>query len=168
MEKMDEQINTFDALKSFLARAYWIETIAEQTAQWYGYLKVKTDIAKETLFELTIDSDNHKTTILELIRNIKGFDLAETLNELNLDKPQVDFNGKVDEEIFQTILENEHAAFDLFTKIYHNTDPQLIKEVWRGDDDEEFFNTFSWLMLQEKDHIELIEPLSLGQIERIM
>jgi putative immunity protein/bacteriocin len=165
---MDGKISTFDQLKSFLARAYWLETKMEQAKDWYAFLEVKSDEAKQVLFQLTNDSDNHKVALQKLISNIKDFDLEKTLTDLALQNEPVHYKGKRDGEIFQDIFESEKKAFQLYTTIKDYTDSNLIKSVWLGKRSEDFFETINWLINEEKKHMEIVDPFSMGRIERII
>ena len=164
---MDGKICTFDQLKSFLARAYWLETKMEQAKDWYAFLEVKSDEAKQLLFQLTNDSDNHKVVLQKLISNIKDFDLEKTLSDLALQNEPVNYKGKLDGEIFQDIYESEKKAFQLYTTLKDYTDGNLINSVWVGKRSEEFFETINWLISEEKKHMELVDPFSMGRLERI-
>ena len=164
---MDGKISTFDQLKSFLARAYWLETKMEQAKDWYAFLEVKSDDAKQVLFQLTNDSDNHRMVLQRLISNIKDFDLEKTLTDLALQNEQVNYKGKIDGEIFQDIFDSEKKAFQLYTTIKDYTDSNLIKSVWSGKRSEDFYETINWLISEEKKHMELVDPFSMGKLERI-
>ena len=165
---MEGKISSADVLKSLLAKAFWVESRLEHTPQWSGYIKIQDSQAKDVLFQISLESENHKSKLKEIISNIKDFNLEETLNDLNLEKPEYSFNGKMDAEIFQMIMESERFALEIYSKIFEAIDPDLIKSVWTGDNPKEFFSTFSWLIDQEKNHIHLLEPFTLGHIERIM
>jgi rubrerythrin len=165
---MEGNIDTQEVLNSFLARSYWLEIKMEQTKEWFAYLDVKSEDAKQVLFQITKDSDNHKHVLKKLFLNINDFNLENMLSELSLDVENYSFRNKINEEIFQEIFECEKKAYDLFTLIKEKTDKNLIKKVWKGKDPDEFFNTFSWLISEEKRHIELIQPYSLGSITRIL
>jgi len=52
--------------------------------------------------------------------------------------------------------------------IKENTDKDLIKRIWKGKNPDESFNTFTWLISEEKKHMELVVPFSIGEIQRIM
>ena len=164
---MDGKIATVEQLKSFLGRAYWLETKMERAKDWYAYLEVKSEDARQALFEITKDSDNHKEVLLKIISNIKDFNLEKTLSDLSLKDDPVDFKGKIDGEIFQDIFESEKKAFQLYSTIKEQTDKNLIDRVWSGEKSEDFFDTIHWLITEEKKHMDLVYPFSMGRIERI-
>ena len=168
MGVMDKTINTYEILKSLLAKAFWVESQMEHTSEWLGYLEVEEHAAKDVLFQISNESVQHKTKVLEVINNFKNFNVDETIKELNLETPNINFTGKLDLEIFQSLIKTEQFALDIYTKILDATDPELINEIWTGDNPDDFFSTFTWLVEQEKEHIRLLDPFSYGHIERIL
>ena len=60
---MERKIDNIDELKSFLTRAYWIESQFENSMLWMGYIEVKDNELKDILFQMTRDSENHKNTL---------------------------------------------------------------------------------------------------------
>jgi len=165
---MEGKILSLDILKSLLAKAFWVESRLENSPQWLGYIKIQDAQAKNVLFQISLESENHKSKLKEIISKIRDFDLEETLKDLNLEKPEYNFDRKKDAEIFQTIMESERFALEIYSKIIEAIDVNIIEKVWTGNDSKEFFSTFSWLIDQEKNHINLLEPFTLGNIERIM
>jgi hypothetical protein len=151
-----------------LTRAYWLEKQQEQSDQWLAYLSVKNEESKNVLFKISIDSEKHKTMLKNIISNIKDFDLNESLKEYSLDEKHLNINRREDKEIFSEILKNEHLALDLYSKLHKLTDKTLINESWLGKKPEEYFENLAWLIEQEKEHVNLVESLSPGEIERIL
>lgn len=72
----------------------------------------------------------------------------------------------MDSEIFTEILKYEYLAKDIYTRIREYTSEDLIEEVWKKDDPEEFFTTFKYLIEQEEEHEEIVKP-EAGKISRI-
>lgn len=91
---MDRKIDSEEQLKSFLARSYWLETKMEQTKEWIAFLEVKSDKAKDVLFQIIRDSDYHKEMLKKLFSKIKGFNLHRTLADLDLDEEKTIFKNK--------------------------------------------------------------------------
>jgi len=52
--------------------------------------------------------------------------------------------------------------------IKENTDKDLIKRIRKGKNPDKFFNIFTWLIYEEKKHMELVEPFSMSEIQKIM
>lgn len=165
---MVERIDTFDELKTLLTKAYWIEKKLEESAQWYGYLQRKSNHAKDILFQITQDADNHKSVLLELIHSISDFDLNASLQELHLDEPHYHFEQKNDKDIFLDVLGNVEMIDEIYKKLFALTDKQLINKYWTKGDVNHFYNTLSWLKNQENDHIELLEPFVLESLENLI
>ena len=69
-------IESIDELESLLARAYWIETEFEGVTQWEAYTSVD-DKYKDTLFELSHESERHKGDLKRLISNLEGLNLED-------------------------------------------------------------------------------------------
>lgn len=128
---------------------------------------MKSEDAREALFEITKDSDNHKEVLRKIISNIKDFNLEKTLSDLSLKDVTVDFKGKIDGEIFQEIYESEKKAFQLYSTITEKTEKNLIGRLWLEERPKDFFDTINWLISEEKKHMDLVYPFSMGRIERI-
>ena len=118
MDCMDEKINSKEVLNSFLARCYWLETKMEQTREWFAYLEVKSEEAKQVLFQLTKDSDNHKQMFRKLFSHIKGFDLEKTLSELSLQADNYSFKKKSMRKYFRKSMNLRKKQLFYFLEIY--------------------------------------------------
>ena len=164
---MDGKIATFDKLKTLLTKAYWIEKRLEETAKWYGYLQAKSNHAKDVLFQITREAENHKSVLVELINTISDFNLEDSLKKLNFGKPQFKFEQKNDKDIFMEILANIEMIDEIYGKLYNTTNSELIKNHWIKSDFNNYFNTLSWLKNQEKDLKELLEPFVIKELEKI-
>jgi len=108
---MARKIDSEEQLKSFLARSYWLETKMEQAKEWIAFLEVKSDKAKDVLFQITRDSSSYKEMLTKLFSKINGFDLHKTLYDLDLNKEIIIFKSKMDKDIFQVIYVSEKKAF---------------------------------------------------------
>jgi len=159
---MTIEINDIDELQTLFEKAYLIESGFESLLIWDGYINVEEQ-NKNLLFTLAHDSEGHKNLIKELSTKIKGINLDEKLED---EKPGFDFGNAIDEVIFAEIIKNERLALDLYTKIHDLTNKDFIKEYWKGDDYNEYFKTFKWLMEEEKKHINLINDL-IGNVELV-
>ncbi len=158
-------IETLDELESLLARAYWIESEFEGVTQWEAYTSVD-DKYKDTLFELSHESEGHKGNLKGLISNLKGLDL-ETIKQNSRARESVSFEKhSQDVEILYEVYENDKLAHDLYEKIYSNTSQEFVERVWEGDDPDEFFEILSELMQEEEEHIEELEKYS-RKLDRI-
>ncbi len=144
-------IEDIDELESLLARAYWIESEFEEVTQWEAYASVD-DKYKDLLFELSHDSEGHKRELKSLISKLEGLDL-ETIKQNTRARDNVEFKKQTqDVEILYEVYKNDKLALDLYQKIHSKTSEEFIEEVWEGVDSDEFFETLSELIQDEKRH----------------
>lgn len=157
---MQVQINDIDELQTLFEKAYLIESNFELMMQWDAYLNAEEQ-NKNLLFTLSHDSEIHKKLVKELSTKIEGISLDK---ELDGTKPQFDFGHMIDEAKFSQLIKYEELALDIYTKIHDLTNKDFLKEHWKGDDINEFYNKFKWLMEEEKKHAKLIRDL-IGNME---
>jgi hypothetical protein len=157
---MSIEINTLEELQTLFEKAYLIEYNFELTMEWDAYINAEEQ-NKHLLFTLAHDSEGHKTLIKELSKKIEGIKLDK---ELDSKKPQFDFSQMIDEAIFNQLIKYENLALDIYTRIHDLTNKEFIKKHWKGDDYNEYFNKFEWLMQEEKKHVKLIKDL-IGEVE---
>ncbi len=144
-------IESIDELESLLARAYWIESEFEEVTQWEAYASVD-DKYRNLLFELSHDSEDHKRELKNLISNLEGLDL-ETIKQDIRARNNVGFKKRTqDLEILYEVYKNDKLALDLYQKIHSKTSKEFIENVWGGEDPDDFFETFSELIKEEKRH----------------
>ncbi|MFO7793210.1 MAG: hypothetical protein R6W73_09595 [Candidatus Saliniplasma sp.] len=159
-------IKNIDELESLLARAYWIEDEFEGVTQWDAYTSVDEKY-KDILFELSHESEGHKSDLKRLISNLKGMDL-ESVKQNSRTRDSVKFKKhSQDLEILYEVYENDKLALDLYQKIYENTSKEFIEKVWKGDDPDEFFDMLSDLINEERGHIEKVGKYA-QKLDRIM
>ncbi|MFW5945795.1 MAG: hypothetical protein ACOCSJ_02920 [Candidatus Natronoplasma sp.] len=147
----DITIESIDELESLLARAYWIESEFEEVTQWEAYASID-DKYKDLLFELSHDSEGHKRELKNLISNLDGLDVETTKKDTRA-RNDVEFKKQTqDLEILYEVYKNDKLALDLYQKIHSKTSEEFIEKVWEGEDPDDFFETFSELIQEEKRH----------------
>lgn len=161
---MEIQIANIEELASILGRAYWIESEMELVIQWEAYMKLPEKF-RDVLFRLSHDSATHKSYLKRLSSNLEKFDLNEATKSMQ--EKKFDFKGMLDEEIMSEILRYEILSLDLYEKLYQQSSMTFIYKIWKGEEPEDYFKMLYWLIEQEKEHIELVRPLT-GKIERIL
>jgi len=132
----------------------------ESFSAWKGFLSVDTK-HRATLLVLAKDSHMHRKT-LESLLDILGFE-APT-NEIP-DEP-LEFEGMLDSEKLQKIIEYDEMARDLYTRILEMADPELVSLLSGGGDPEFFYQTLRQLVKDEERHIAMVQKVS-GHVTRI-
>ncbi len=146
-------IESIDELESLLSRAFWIEAEFEGVTQWEAYTSVDEKY-KDTLFELSHESEGHKGNLKKLISNLEGLDI-ETIKQNSKARENVKFEKHSrDEEILYEVHENDKLALDLYQRIHSNTSREFVESIWEGDDPDEFYKILSELIQEEKEHID--------------
>jgi rubrerythrin len=135
--------------------------------QWQAYMTVKNDSYRNALFQISHDSEKHKSILTQLIMNFKNVTTKMLEDHAGLKEKEFDLRGKWDEEIITELLKNEHLALDVYTKLYHHTDKQFIQKIWEGKNSDLFFTQLEFLIKEEQKHINLLTPLA-GKLERIL
>ncbi len=133
------KISTADELISLFGKAYWVETQFELSTQWAAYISVKEQKYRDVIFKLSHDSEKHKMILEEFFSNIEGLDPEKALENAGLKQEEFDFKRKRDEEIVAELLRYEKLALDIYTKLYEYLDRDLIQEIWKGRDSEDFY-----------------------------
>lgn len=72
----------------------------------------------------------------------------------------------IDETILLQIIKKEKLALDIYSKIHYLTNKNFIKQHWKGENYDDYFKNFKWLMTEEQKHINLIRNL-IGNIELV-
>ncbi len=165
MKSNDMFIEDLEELESLLSRAYWIEDDFEQMAYWEGYTSLHEKY-RDIIFRLSHDSEKHKIMLNKVISNIKGIDLDAIKKKIVERTGPRSGRRRMDEEVLADLIRNDRLALDLYSKIHKHTSKDLIKELWKGEDIKEFYETFEHLMTEEKKHIDILRP-HVGKLERI-
>jgi rubrerythrin len=130
-------------------------------------MTIKNENYRNVLFQISHDSEKHKTILSQLITNFKDVTIKNLEERAGLKEKEFDLKGKWDEEIISELLKNEHLALDVYSKLQMHTDKEFIKKIWKAKNPEQFFKQLEFLISEEKKHINLLTPLA-GQLERIL
>jgi hypothetical protein len=117
------------------------------------------------LFRISHDSEAHKAIVKLVANQLEGMDLNQAKEEMK-DAPY-NFRKLHVEEVMAEVMRYEELAKDLYSKIHELTSFDLIKEIWKGDEPNNYFKLMKWLLSQENAHIKMLQPYA-GQIERIL
>jgi hypothetical protein len=160
------KITTVDELNYLFGKAYWIQSKFKQSCYWEAYKKADNDL-RNLLFKLSHKAENHKLQLRNICSNLTDINPLEAMEKMELGKEDYNFDGKKSDEISDVLDRAENLAYDIYSKIYEYSDKNLIKEIWKGDDFEDYFDKIKILMEEEKDYINLLKPL-LSNVKRIM
>jgi len=154
-------ISTKEDLQFLLHRCLEIENKFESISAWEGFVSVTSDNRK-TVLTLARDSHKHR---LDLEKLLETLNLEALTNEI----PDVtfDFQGMLDAEVFQKILEQDEVAADLYSEIVEKTDPKLVEALFGSKDVDFFYQTLRRIVEDEKRHVRLMNALA-GAITRIL
>ncbi|HER45658.1 MAG TPA: hypothetical protein ENO12_02465 [Thermoplasmatales archaeon] len=143
MSDTDFKITTKDEFLSLLGKAYWLETQFENIMQWQAYMTIKNDSYRNALFQISHDSEKHRTILTQLIKNFKDVTVNTIEDYASLKEKDMDFKGKWDEEIITELLKNEHLVLDIYTKLHTYTDKNSYKRYGKEVPLTSFLNTLS-------------------------
>ena len=152
-------------LFSLLGKVYWVETQLELSSQWDAYFLVKEQKHRDIMFRISHDSEAHKAIVTLIANQLEGMDLKKAVEEMK--DAGYNFRKLHVEEIMAEVMRYEELAKDLYSKIHGLTSPDLIKEIWKGEEPDIYFKLMKWLLSQENAHIKMLKPYA-GQIERIL
>jgi hypothetical protein len=163
----DFKINTKDELINLLGRIYLMKSYIEPSIEWEAYRIIDKKEVRDTLFKILHDSNKHKNALKTILSNLDGFDIERI--EMNQENSNDNYTFKhLDEDsIFKELIKNENFMIDVFSRIINHTDKDLIKSLWKGENSEDYFDTFQWLREQELYRINLLKPFT-GTTERIV
>jgi rubrerythrin len=154
-------ISTKEDLQFLLHRGLEIENKFESISAWEGFVSVTSDNRK-TILTLVRDSNKHRLDLEKLLETLN-------LEALTSEIPDVafDFQGMLDAEVFQKILEQDEVVADLYSEIVEKTDPKLVEALFGGKDVDFFYQTLRRIVKDEKRHVRMMNALA-GAITRIL
>ena len=125
-------ISTKEELQFMLHRGWEIENKFESLSAWRGFVSIGSTY-RMTVLTLAMDSHKH---MLNLEKLLKRLGLEAPTNEI----PEVtfDFEGMLDSEMLQKLVEQDEIVRDLYTKIVEHTNPRTVSTLF-GDRNIEFF-----------------------------
>jgi len=157
------KIKSEKELFSLLERAYFYEEMLENDLDWDAFLFMGEKF-RDVVFKLAHDSAGHKENIQGLADNLEGMVIGDLKEKINV--PQYNFQDLEDEEIVSKLYDLEVLMEDFYTNLYKHTSRKLIRDIWLGDNSEEFFQNIKFLIAQERTHQKLLEPY-VKTIQRI-
>jgi len=154
-------ISTKEELQFLLHRGLEFEKKFESISAWKGFVAVNSTNRK-TVLTLARDSHEH---MLELEKLLEKLGLKAPTNEI----PDVTFNfdGMLDAEILQKIIEQDEIVADFYAELAEKTDPKLVVALSGGKNVNFFYQTLKRIVKDEKRHVQMVRALT-GNITRIL
>jgi len=153
-------ISTKDELQFLLHRALEIEKDFESLSVWKGFVSISSKY-RPTVLTLARDSHKHR------------LDLEKLLKKLNLEAPTdeipeetFDFDGMMDMEILQKIVENDQIVADLYSELAEKTDSKLVAGLLGDENVSVFYDLLNRLVSDENRHVKMVKSVS-GDIVRV-
>ena len=154
-------ISTKEELQFLLHRGIEIEKKFESFSAWKGFVTLDSANRKAVL---TLAGDSHKHRL----------DLEKMLEILGLEAPtdeipnvKFDFEGMLDAEILQKIVEQDKIVADLYRELVEQTDPKLVAVLFGEKNVEFYYQTLNRFITDENRHVGMVQVLS-GRITRIL
>ncbi|MDG6222802.1 MAG: hypothetical protein IAX21_04740 [Candidatus Bathyarchaeota archaeon] len=153
-------ISTKEELQFLLHRALEIEKDFESISVWKCFVCIGSKY-RPTVLTLARDSHNHR------------LDLEKLLKTLNLDPPtdeipegSFNFEGMLDNEILQKIVENDQIVADLYAEVAKKTDPKLVAALLGDENVSIFYDLLKCLVEDENRHVNMVKSVT-GDIVRV-
>ena len=153
-------ISTKEELQFMLHRGWEIENKFESLSAWRGFVSIGSTY-RMTVLTLAMDSHKH---MLNLEKLLKTLGLEAPTNEI----PEVtfDFEGMLDSEMLQKLVEQDEIVRDLYTKIVEHTDPKTVSALSGNRNVEFFYRTLKQMVEDETRHIAMVKKIA-SHITRI-
>ncbi len=147
-------------LQFLLHRALEIEKDFESISIWKGYVSISSKY-RPTVLTLARESHEHR---LELEKLLKTLGLDAPTDEI----PEQPFNfeGMLDVEVLQKIVENDQIAADLYAELAKKTDPKLVARLLGDENVSVFYDLLNGLVEDENRHVKLVKSVA-GDIIRV-
>ncbi len=153
-------ISNKEELQFLLHRALEIEKDFESLSVWKGYVSISSKY-RPTVLTLARDSHKHR------------LDLEKLLKTLGLDAPTdeipeetFNFEGMMDMEILQRIVENDQIVADLYSELAEKTDPKLVAGLSGDENVSVFYDLLNRLVEDENKHVKMVKSVA-GDIVRV-
>ena len=151
---MSISITIPDELALLLGKVYKIEAECERMIEWKMYMTFPEKL-RDIVFQLAHDSEQHKQALIKMYEKFLNIDIAKFVNQD--DDGLLNITGLTEEEIVQKILHFDTLALDIYTKLKNYTSESLLDKVFVFGTQEEYFETMSWLVEEEKRHVALLK-----------
>ena len=153
-------ISNKEELQFLLHRALEIENDFESISIWKGFVSIGSKY-RPTVLTLARESHKHR---LELEKLLKTLSLDAPTDEI----PEQPFNfeGMLDVEVLQKIVENDQIAADLYAELAKKTDPKLVAMLLGDENVSVFYDLLNGLVEDENRHVKMVKSVS-GDIVRV-
>lgn len=153
-------ISTKEELQFLLHRALEIEKDFESISVWKGFVSIGSKY-RPTVLTLARDSHKHR---LELEKLLKSLNLDGPTDEIP--EETFDFEGMMDMEILQKIVENDQIVADLYAELEKKTDPKLVAVLLGDENVSVFYDLLNRLVEDENRHVKMVKSVA-GDIVRV-
>ena len=153
-------ISTKDELQFLLHRALEIEKDFESISVWKGFVSIASKY-RPTVLKLARESHQHRLELEKLLVVLK---LDAPTDEIP--EQAFNFEGMMDNEILQKIVENDQIAADLYSELAEKTDPKLISGLSGDENVSVFFDLLNRLVADEHRHVNMVKSIT-GDIIRV-
>lgn len=144
-------------LEDSLGYAYWGESQIESDV-WDVYKKLKNVEKYKRDFVRVIERAANQQDILENISlNLSEVDLKTSAEEIKLRKAS--FGEKTGKELFSKVLNREKFLLNIYEKLFSSTDKKLLKKIWKGETDGEYFKMMQELVNGKKENLKLLKKI---------
>ena len=153
-------ISTKDELQFLLHRALEIEKDFESLSVWKGFVSISSKY-RPTVITLARDSHKHRLDLEKLLKNLN---LEAPTDEIP--EETFDFDGMMDMEILQKIVENDQIVADLYSELAEKTDSKLVARLLGDENVSVFYDLLNRLVSDENRHVKMVKSVS-GDIVRV-
>ena len=153
-------ISTKDELQFLLHRALEIEKDFESISVWNGFVSIGSKY-RPTVLTLARESHKHR---LELEKLLKALNLDSPTDEIP--EHTFDYEGLMDVEILQKIVENDQIAADLYSELAKKTDSKLVAGLLGDESVSVFYDLLHRLVEDENRHVKMVKSVT-GDIVRV-
>ena len=153
-------ISTKEELQYLLHRAWEIEKKFESLSAWKSFISIESKY-RSTVLTLARESHQHQ---INLEKILKTLGLEAPINEI----PEItfNFNGLLNSEILQKIIQHDEIARELYIQILENIGPQIISVLIYENDVALFNQQLKQMIQDETRHIAMVRKLT-SEIKRI-
>lgn len=160
-------INSKNELLNLIEKIYLLKSQIEPTIEWEAYRIIDKKDVRDTLFKILHDTSRHKDALMSIMSNLDGINIDKIEMNSTFGNNHYNFKNLDEDSIFKELLKNEKFMLDIFSRMLNHTDKHLVHSLWKGENSEDYFDTFKWLIDQENYRINLLKPYT-GTTERIV
>ena len=153
-------ISTKEELQFLLHRALEIEKDFESISVWKGFVSIGSEY-RPTVLTLARESHKHRIDLEKLLKTLNMDGPTDEIPEENFN-----FEGLMDVEILQKIVEKDQTVEDLYAEIAKKTDLRLVSGLLGDENVSVFYDLLNRLVADEKRHVKMVSSLT-GTIIRV-